>query len=110
MDAVSTLFDLPFVQHVNRAMPFLVLGLVAAFLARNVRLFQSSASLNTMLEQQLTERTVELEAAHARETELVRDQATRERQRIMRDMHDGLGSQLMSMLLAARRGEAEPAT
>jgi signal transduction histidine kinase len=31
-----------------------------------------------------------------------------ERQRILRDMHDGLGSQLMSMLLAARRGEARP--
>ena len=110
MDAVSTLFDLPFVQHVNRAMPFLVLGLVAAFLARNVRLFQSSASLNTMLEQQLTERTAELEAAHARESGVIRMQAhQQERQRIMRDMHDGLGSQLMSMLLMAKRGQSEPA-
>ncbi|MEQ1495086.1 MAG: hypothetical protein ABL912_04895 [Novosphingobium sp.] len=110
MDAVTTLLDLPFVQHTNRAMPFLVLGLVAAFLARNVRLFQSSASLNNLLEQQLGERTIELEAAHTREKNLVRNQAhVAERQRIMRDMHDGLGSELMSMLLAARRGVAKPA-
>jgi len=32
-----------------------------------------------------------------------------ERRRIMQDIHDGLGSQLMSMMLSARLGEAEPA-
>jgi two-component system sensor histidine kinase UhpB len=110
MDAVTTLLELPFVQHANRAMPFLVLGLVAAYLARNVRLFQSSASLNALLQTQLGERTAELEAAHAREKSMVRTKAhLAERQRIMRDMHDGLGSQLMSMLLMARRGQSEPA-
>jgi two-component system, NarL family, sensor histidine kinase UhpB len=110
MDALTTLLELPFVQHANRAMPFLVLGLIATFLARNVRLFQSSASLNALLQTQLGERTAELEAAHTREKTMVRTKAhLAERQRIMRDMHDGLGSQLMSMLLMARRGQSEPA-
>jgi len=89
----------------------LLLAFIIAFLARNVRLFQSSEQIAAMLQTQLTQRTAELEAAHGREKELVRAQAHQaERQRIMRDMHDGLGSQLMSMLLAARRGVAKPAT
>lgn len=108
-DAIGALAGFESDQHSNRAMPFLTLGIVAAYLARNIRLFQSSAQLNTMLEGQLTERTAALEAAHVREKEMVRDQAHgAERQRIMRDMHDGLGSQLMSMLLMAKRGEAKP--
>lgn len=108
-DAAATLFQLPGDQHANRAMPFLLLAFVLSFIARNVRLFQSQQSLNALLAAQLAERTVALEAAHARETTVVRAKAHHsERQRIMRDMHDGLGSQLMSMLLMARRGEANP--
>jgi two-component system sensor histidine kinase UhpB len=110
-DAIGALAGFDSDQHSNRAMPFLTLGIVAAYLARNVRLFRSSAQLNTLLEGQLAERTLALEAAHLREKEMVRDQAHgQERQRIMRDMHDGLGSQLMSMLLMAKRGKSEPGT
>lgn len=109
LDAGMALFTSNTDKYSDIAMPFLIFGLAAAFLARNVRLFQSSASLNALLQDQLTERTTELEAAHAREKAMVRDQAhLAERQRIMRDMHDGLGSQLMSMLLMARRGETNP--
>lgn len=109
LDAGFVLFSYSTDKYADIAMPFLILGLTAAFLVRNVRLFQSSASLSAMLQAQLSERTAELEAAHAREKAMVRDQAhLAERQRIMRDMHDGLGSQLMSMLLMARRGEADP--
>jgi signal transduction histidine kinase len=90
-------------------MPLLIVGFVAAFLAGNVRLFQSSAQMNALLNRQLIERTAELESAHVRERAFVRVRAHQEeRQRILRDMHDGLGSQLMSLLLAARRGEARP--
>lgn len=92
------------------SVPVLLAALVIAFIARNVRLFRSSEQIAALLQTQLTQRTAELEAAHGREKELVRAQAHQaERQRIMRDMHDGLGSQLMSMLLAARRGVAKPA-
>lgn len=109
-DSVTTLFDLPDGEHVKRALPVLLLGFLAPFFAGNVRLFRSVSDMNEMLQSQLSMRTAELEAAHGRETELVRSHAHQsERQRIMRDMHDGLGSQLMSMLLAARRGVAKPA-
>lgn len=94
--------------YLSHTQPFLILGLAVAFLARNVRLFRSSAQINTMLAAQLEERAAALEAAHQRERTLVQRQAHEaERQRIMRDMHDGLGSQLMSMLVMARRGKAQ---
>jgi|JI9StandDraft_1071089.scaffolds.fasta_scaffold04232_6 two-component system sensor histidine kinase UhpB len=109
VDSIAEIMLADFGHNVNTSMPFLIVGFVAAFLAGNVRLFQSSAQLNTLLSQQLSERTAELEQAHRREQGLVRIRAHHEeRRRILRDMHDGLGSQLMSMLLAARRGEAKP--
>lgn len=109
-DSIAEILHAEFGHNVNTSMPLLIVGFVAAFLAGNVQLFQSSAQLNTLLSQQLSERTAELTLAHERESALVRNRAHQEeRQRIVRDMHDGLGSQLMSMLLAARRGEAKPA-
>jgi signal transduction histidine kinase len=109
-DGLNVAFEFAPRLLMGMAVPVLLAALAIAFLARNVRLFQSSEQINTLLQIQLTQRTAELEAAHGREKELVRKQAHQtERQRIMRDMHDGLGSQLMSMLLAARRGVAQPA-
>ena len=85
--------------------PLLITGLFAAFIARNIRLFRSQEQISALLRAQLDERTAELEAAHGRERILVREQAhVAERQRILRDMHDGVGSQLMSWRLAAKRG------
>jgi two-component system, NarL family, sensor histidine kinase UhpB len=108
-DAITSLFDMSYGDHVKRALPVLLLGFIAPFFAGNVRLFRSMGEFNQLLQGQLADRTAELEAAHQRETAVVRAAAQlNERQRIMRDMHDGLGSQLMSMLLAARRGEAKP--
>jgi two-component system, NarL family, sensor histidine kinase UhpB len=108
-DAASTLFDLTYGDHVKRALPILLLGFIAPFFAGNVRLFRSMSEFNNLLSQQLAQRTADLQLAHAREKNLVREQAYgQERQRIMRDMHDGLGSQLMSMLLSARRGKLGP--
>jgi two-component system, NarL family, sensor histidine kinase UhpB len=108
-DAASNLFDLSYGDHVKRALPILLIGFLVPFFVGNVRLFRSMSEFNTLLSAQLSERTAELEVAHAHERELVREQAYgQERQRIMRDMHDGLGSQLMSMLLSARRGKLEP--
>ena len=95
--------------NLYNAAPFLMLAMLAAFLARNFRLFQSQATLTATLRAQVAAREAELDLAHARERELVRKQAhDAERRRIMQDIHDGLGSQLMSMMLAARLGEAEP--
>jgi signal transduction histidine kinase len=95
--------------YLSRTAPFLILALVVAFFARSVRLFRSADQINQVLAGRLAQREAELSEAHARERDLVRFQAhADERQRILRDMHDGLGSQLMSMLLAARRGEVKP--
>ena len=108
-DAATAWFDISYGDHVKRALPILLLGFVAPFFAGNVRLFRSMSEFNALLAAQLAERTAELEVAHKHERELAREQAfSQERQRIMRDMHDGLGSQLMSMLLSARRGKLEP--
>lgn len=111
-DALGEVYDLlNYGSSTDLVLPFLLVGLMAAFLARNIRLFRSQGQIAGLLQTQLDERTAQLELAHARETELVREQAhDEERRRIMRDMHDGLGSNLMSMLLAARRGIAEPET
>lgn len=89
---------------VVRSMPLLLLAFVAAFLARNIRLFQSTHEINQLLTARLAEREAELAETYRRESDLVRREAHQaERQRLMRDMHDGVGSQLTSMLFAARR-------
>lgn len=59
---------------------------------------------NALLEQRLTEREAELRANHERLRGVEREQALLlERQRLMRDMHDGLGSTLMSTLVLVER-------
>lgn len=98
-------------MNLMSAAPFLMLAMVAAFIARNFTLFRSQANLNALLQSKIALREAELAQAHAREQELVARQAHEaERRRIMQDIHDGLGSQLMSMMLSARLGDAEPAT
>lgn len=111
LDAAGEQFGLNSGGYLKDAAPLLLLALVAAFVQRNYTLFQSAFALNARLSGQLAVREAELANAHARERDSVRHQAhDDERRRIMRDMHDGLGSQLMGMLLSARRGVAEPDT
>ncbi|APE28033.1 sensor histidine kinase [Aurantiacibacter gangjinensis] len=88
--------------------PLILLLLGIGFFGRNFSLFRSREQLNAELQDQLDERTAELALAHDREKTLLREQAhADERSRIMRDMHDGVGSTLMSLLMAARRGKTE---
>jgi signal transduction histidine kinase len=111
-DAVSSWFPEWGVREGNllNSSVFLLLAMMTAFLARNFRLFQSQAALNAMLQAKVEQREAELVEAAQREQALVRQQALdEERRRIMRDLHDGLGSQLMSLMLSARVGIAEPA-
>ena len=96
-------------QNLAFAAPFLMMAMIIAFIARNIRLFQSQETMTRWLRTRVEEREAELGIAHQREQQLVRATAHHdERRRIMRDLHDGLGSQLMAMLLAARMGDAEP--
>ncbi|HZH07560.1 MAG TPA: hypothetical protein VEY69_12855 [Lautropia sp.] len=63
-----------------------------------------------MLAERLTEKEREL-AAHFESMRLIdwRNASATERQRIMQDMHDGLGAQLVPWLVMVERGGAKPA-
>jgi signal transduction histidine kinase len=61
-----------------------------------------------VLTQRLREREAELEASHARLREIERRELlSKERQRLMRDMHDGVGGSLTGALRMMERGEYE---
>lgn len=87
-----------------------IIAFVAVGLARHgVGVYQLAALNNETLAQQVREKERELEANHA----LLRDQERErtlaaERGRIMRDVHDGIGSQLLGLLVQARSGAATP--
>jgi len=89
--------------HVQNSLPFLILAFVAAFLSRNVRLFRSMNEINALLKEQLTAREAELAIQHARQEELLRRETLLdERRRMMGEMHDGVGGQIVSLLHANR--------
>lgn len=63
--------------------------------------------LNTELEQRVEAKAAELQLQHSRLLELEQQRAVAaERQRIMSDMHDGIGGQLISTLSLVEHGEA----
>ena len=71
-----------------------------------VRSLRQAEAQRAALDRRLAEREAELARLHAREREHATDE---ERRRIMQDMHDGLGSQLVSSLALAERGQLTPA-
>jgi signal transduction histidine kinase len=61
--------------------------------------------VNAGLAERLAKREVELEASHQRLREIeLRQTISDERQRLMQDMHDGLGSSLISAIRSVERG------
>nr|WP_279343776.1 ATP-binding protein [Variovorax terrae] len=90
--------------------PILLCALVYAVAENYFHTFDEVRRLNTELEQRVCERTRELELTHERLRTLERSAAiAEERDRLMRDMHDGVGSQLMTTLDAVERGQLDPA-
>jgi signal transduction histidine kinase len=76
------------------------------YLQANESVRQSNASLTFRLK----EREDELEQSHQRLREVEHRQIlSRERQRLMQDMHDGMGSSLLTALLAAQKGRLDAA-
>jgi signal transduction histidine kinase len=66
--------------------------------------------LNRELDERLAARERELNATHQQLLDLERERtAVGERQRILRDIHDGLGSQLVSSIQLVERGDLAPA-
>lgn len=91
-------------------LPVGVVALLAMFLVTLVRRYAAALSASekasSMLEAKLSEREGELRASYDKLREI--EQASllsQERQRLMREMHDGLGSALMSSLVAVERGQ-----
>lgn len=84
----------------------LALGMCASLAAQSTRARVAIMNANEILQEKLREQEIRLNKSHERETEIARDKAlTEERERIIRDMHDGVGGNMMSLLLRARRQE-----
>ncbi|HEU4589719.1 MAG TPA: sensor histidine kinase, partial [Steroidobacteraceae bacterium] len=95
-------------------LPVGVVALVAMFLLTILRRYLGALSANersgALLEARLADRERELHASYDRLREVEQAQLlSQERQRLMREMHDGLGSALMSSLIAVERGQMQSA-
>lgn len=100
-------------EHVYLA-PYTSIGLFAIFLVIVYRRYMCAIhaveEANVGLESQLAARERELTASHEQLRALEREQTlAAERQRMMQDMHDGIGSSLMSALRMVERGQASTA-
>ena len=105
LDGIGAKFGMNPGGYLMESAAVLLLAFVIAFLQRNFHLFQSALAFNRTLEVNLKKREAELAVVYARERQLTDQQArSEERRRLMRDMHDGVGGQLVGMLLEVRRG------
>lgn len=90
-------------------MPFATLAVMLSFLyavqRRYVGAVEQVKAENSQLQEDLDEQVSVMQAQNAQLREVERQQALLlERQRIMADMHDGLGSALLSALVAMEQG------
>ncbi|MFK7975507.1 MAG: sensor histidine kinase [Halioglobus sp.] len=89
--------------------PILLLGFTVVLLIRFARALNDSEALNQSLELRVEKKREQLEENYKQLASLERSQAlASERERIMRDMHDGVGGQLVSAL-AMSESETLPA-
>ncbi len=93
-------------------MPYATLLTLASFLYAVQRRYTGALSevevLNQQLELRLQAQSTEMQAQYERLREAERQQALLiERQRLMQDMHDGLGSSLLSAMVAVEQGSME---
>lgn len=101
-------FSSVYLTHIGAS--FAVLAMSSILLVRFVEVMKKVEGINLELEQRVKQREAEIIASHEvlRELEIAQASAA-ERQRIMQDMHDGLGSQLLSSLAMVERGAASQA-
>ncbi len=90
-------------RHNGMLMQFAAAPTLAVFgavlLRRFVFALRETQTLNEELEQRVADKAREIESSYVRNKELENTQLLlRERERIMRDMHDGVGSQLIGMM------------
>lgn len=90
--------------------PLLLCALVYALADRYFRTYDQARVHAAELERRVQERAGELERTYERLRGLEREATVAaERDRLMRDMHDGIGSQLITTLDAVQRGGIAPA-
>jgi signal transduction histidine kinase len=81
-----------------------------AIFSRYIAAVNEADRFSASLEQRLAERTQELEESHRKLRLIEHEHAvTGERQRLMSDMHDGLGSSLMASLVMVEQGQLDNA-
>ena len=89
--------------------PFVLLAFGTTLVARFVASLGRAEQLGRDLERRVQEKHAELEESYRRHGELERAHLlSHERERIMREMHDGLGGQLVSALAMVERGSTDP--
>lgn len=100
----SLLLEPIFLTHFTLpALLIIVGGILLRVHVDNVLAIESA---NDTLEVELMRREEELERVHAEQRLVIADNAiSKERNRILQDIHDGLGSRLINLLLEARTGQ-----
>ena len=89
--------------------PLLLLAFGATLLARFVASLRQSERMQAELERSVREKHAELEQSYQRLHALERERLlASERERIMREMHDGVGGRLVSALALVEGGRSEP--
>ena len=84
--------------------PLFIFGYILA--ERFTQSLAEAETLNRELDARVMQKTCELESAqHERELLLQSQTLSAERERLMRDVHDGVGGQLVSLLAQADRGQ-----
>ena len=109
-DVVAQVLGFHSFYSLTRTLPLFVVAVVASLFYRNVRLYESGKAINEMLNAQLAEKEAALRDSYERTRALEREQLLgEERQRILEDMHDGVGGRLASLLQTQRnRADADP--
>ena len=88
--------------------PLLLLAFGAAIFDRHVAAFWRTERMNVELERRVAEKAHEIEINHKRVQDALHEQAlAAERQRLLADMHDGLGTSLISLLRHVQSGQAD---
>ncbi|MCW3834698.1 sensor histidine kinase [Sphingomonas canadensis] len=85
------------------------LGVVASIAREASEARRVVVKSNAILAERLAEQDAELSRSYDAQKQMLQRQVMlEERQRIVRDMHDGIGGQLLGLMMQVRNGAAEP--
>jgi signal transduction histidine kinase len=105
--AQARLIDVAGFRLLPYTVPLLLLAAAGILLARFLRAYERSEHLNVELEERVREKHAELEREFERARRLESERVLAgERERLMREVHDGIGGQLVSTLAMVESGHA----